>query len=106
MDPRAIHCGYWDKCPVDTQRRVSLDAQQLVLPHFATRAAGRIGRIPGRGFYWLPDNAHVGGLQAFRSLGDLELNLLVLLEVLVTRPCDSAEVDEDVSTTAILGDEP
>src|SRR5207245_230475 len=43
---------------------------------------------------------------ALRSLGDLELDLLVLLEALVTGPCDSAEVHEDVGTGTILGDEP
>src|SRR5205823_6985735 len=37
---------------------------------------------------------------------DFELHLLVLFEVLVARPCDSTEVNEDVGPAAILGDEP
>src|SRR5438093_6691400 len=47
---------------------------------------------------------HVGGLRTLRALGDVELDLLVLLKVAVPGALDRAEVHEDVGTV-LLGDE-
>src|SRR5438128_1455435 len=47
---------------------------------------------------------HVGGLRALGTLGDLELDLLVLLEVAVAGALDRAEVHEDVRSV-LLRDE-
>src|SRR5437870_3030976 len=47
---------------------------------------------------------HVGGLRTLGALGDVELDLLVLLKVAVPGALDRAEVHEDVGTV-LLGDE-
>ncbi len=51
------------------------------------------------------DRADVLGLRALRTLGDVELDSLVLVERTVAVGRDRGEVDEDVSAATVLGDE-
>src|SRR5438874_5707995 len=53
----------------------------------------------------LRDRPNVGGLRALLALGNVELDLLVLLQVPVPRASDRAEVHEHVGAAVVLGDE-
>src|SRR4051812_31472833 len=51
------------------------------------------------------ERADLRGLRTLRSLRDLELDALVLLERAVTVSDDRREVHEDIGATAVLGNE-
>src|SRR5688572_1884239 len=63
------------------------------------------GRLRPLASLALVDDADVLGLRALRAVGDLKLDLVVLLQVPVAGAGDRAEVDEDVGT-GFLRDEP
>src|SRR5579871_765017 len=71
---------------------------------FGRTAEGRepTGPRPAHG---LADDAHVGGLGALVTLLGLVLHLRALVQAAVARALDGAEVDEQVLTAFIGGDE-
>src|SRR5262249_39412535 len=89
-------------------RQEPAHAEELVHGKCKGPASGeRLGlRVFQRTVISLAEHANVGRRQALGALGDLEFDLLPLLEATETISLDSRVVAEDVSTAVVLRDEP